>query len=231
MARAQYPMSISMSKASRTPGFSRTVLKRLMLSGLLLALSTVLAWLLTATRVIDLGEADTVTQSKLSAEWERGNLVLMIRHAERCDRSTNPCLGSADGITFNGSQTAAAVGVGLQRLGLQQAQLIASPLTRTRQTAEFIFGQVVPTQSWVEDCNSGFKDAVLAHKKAHENLVLITHSGCIDQFQRKLGVRAGQRDSAYTQAFFVKVDGKQAPRILGSLDAMDWGKLPDLQSR
>ena len=72
---------------------------------------------------------------------------------------------------------------------------------------------------------------MLAHKKAHENLVLITHSGCIDQFQRKLGVRAGQRDSAYTQAFFVKVDGKQAPRILGSLDAMDWGKLPDLQSR
>ncbi|SDQ82855.1 Histidine phosphatase superfamily (branch 1) [Pseudomonas grimontii] len=231
MAHAPYPVLVSTSKAPRTLRFNRTFLSRLVLCGLLLALSIVLAWLLTATHVTDLGAADTTTQSKLYAEWARGNVVLMIRHAERCDRSGNPCLGSPDGITLNGSQAAAAVGVGLQHLGLQKAHLIASPLTRTRQTADFISGQVVPTESWVEDCDINFKDAVLAHKKSQENLVLITHSGCIDHFERKMGVRAGQRDSAYTQAFFVQVDGKQAPRIIGSLDAEDWAKLPGLQSR
>lgn len=230
MAHARYPVSVLTTKAPRQLGLDRTLLKRLMFSVVLLALLTALAWVLTATRVIDLAVADNVTQSKLYTEWARGNVVLMIRHGERCDRSTNPCLGSPDGITLNGSQAAAAVGLGLKRLGLDNARLVASPLTRTQQTADFISGRIVPTQNWIEDCDSGFKDAVLAHKKAQENLVLITHSGCIDHFERKMGVPAGQRDSAYTQAFFVKVDGKQTPKIIGSLDAMDWGKLPGPQS-
>jgi phosphohistidine phosphatase SixA len=118
------------------------------------------------------------------------------------------------------------VGNGLrQTLGLANADLIASPFVRTRQTAEYIFGSAIASQSWVGECDGAFENAVLAHKKAHENLVLITHSGCIDHFERKLGVRAGQRDSAYAQAFFVAVDGKHAPRMLGTLDAEQWARL------
>ncbi len=33
--------------------------------------------------------------------------------------------------------------------------------------------------------------AVQAHKAGGENLILITHSGCIDQFERKVGVPGG----------------------------------------
>ncbi len=194
--------------------------------GVALLLMAVLGWLVTATPVVDLATADSLVQAKLYAEWAKGNVVVMVRHAERCDRSPNTCLASPAGITVNGSQRAADVGTGLRHLGLANARLIASPLTRTQQTAQFISGHAVPSQAWLEGCERGFKDAVLAHKQPQENLVLITHSGCIDHFERELGVRAGQRDSGYTQAFFVKVDGKRAPSLIGSLDASDWDKLP-----
>lgn len=192
----------------------------------LLLLITALGWLVTATPVVDLAAADSWVQAKLYAEWAKGNVVVMVRHAERCDRSSNACLASAAGITVNGSLRAADVGIGLRHLGLANARVIASPLTRTQQTAQFISGHAVASQAWLEGCDSGFKDAVLAHKRPRENLVLITHSGCIDHFERELGVRGGLRDSGYTQAFFAKVDGRRAPSLIGSLNASDWDKLP-----
>ena len=184
--------------------------------------AVLMGWYWRATPVIDLSINNNFNNSTLFDRWVRGDVVVMIRHAERCDRSGNPCLDSADGITVKGSESARAVGVGLQQMGLGNSQVIVSPLTRTRQTADFIFGRVLPTQSWASDCNSGFKDAVLAHKQLAQNLVLVTHSGCIDQFERKMGVRAGDRSSDYTQAVFVNVDGKHAPAIIGSMDAAQW---------
>lgn len=205
---------------------SKRMLRRIGTAFSFLLLWAVGVWLLKSTPVVDLAAGGHWVESGLSSRWADGQVVVMIRHAERCDRSDSPCLASPDGITMPGSQAARAVGDGLRRtLGLANANLIASPLTRTQQTAEYIYGSAVPSQSWVGECDKGFEDAVLAHKKAHENLVLITHSGCIDHFERKLGVRAGQRDSAYAQAFFVAVDGKHAPRILGTLGPEQWAEL------
>jgi phosphohistidine phosphatase SixA len=187
-----------------------------------IALGMMLGWFWTANPVADLSTGNNLSQSRLYEDWAKGDVVVMVRHAERCDRSGNPCLGSADGITVSGSRSATAVGIGLQRLGLDKVRMIASPLTRTRQTADFILGRSVPTQRWVSECDSGFKDAVSSHKQAAQNLVLITHSGCIDQFERKMGVHAGDRSSDYTEALFVKMDGQHAPRIIGSLTAAQW---------
>lgn len=187
-------------------------------------------WFWAATPVVDLGVSSNMLKSGLYQRWAEGDVVVMVRHAERCDRSGNTCLGSLDGITKNGSNAALAVGSGLQQLGLVNTRMLASPLTRTRQTAEFISGRAVPTQNWLSECDSGFKDAVLANKKLNENLVLVTHSGCIDQFERKMGVHAADRSSDYTQALFVQVDGSHAPKILGSLDADQWKNLTIGQS-
>ncbi|SBW83937.1 Conserved hypothetical protein [Pseudomonas veronii 1YdBTEX2] len=62
----------------------------------------------------------------------------------------------------------------------------------------------------------------MAYKKPRENLVLITHSGCIDHFERTMRVPAGQRSSDYAEAFFIAADGANAPRILGSLGFAQW---------
>jgi phosphohistidine phosphatase SixA len=192
-----------------------------------LVLGAVIVWFSTATPVLDLGAGNNLIKSALKEKWMQGSVVALVRHAERCDRSTNPCLGDAEGITVNGSNAAIAVGTGLQHLGLDKARMIASPSTRTRQTANLISGRVVTTQDWVGECDSAFKDAVLAHKHHNENLILITHSGCIDHFERQMGLRAGERSSAYTQTIFVQVDGRHEPRILGSLNAAQWKELAD----
>lgn len=206
---------------------SRPKGRSFVLTGLLLVLAMPMAvaaiWLLNTTSISDLGAGNHLAESGLQARWAQGQVIVLIRHGERCDRSAHPCLAGADGITVEGSHNALAVGSGLRRLGLDNARIIASPLTRTRQTGDFISGTAVSTEGWVQQCTDDFKDAVLAHKRAHENLVLITHSGCIDHFARQFDVRAGARGSDYTQAFFVEDDGVNPPHILGALGAQQWG--------
>lgn len=208
--------------APRTPRLNP---RHLLLIVISLVLGALVFWFLTATPVVDLGMGNNMVKSELKERWMQGAVVVMVRHAERCDRSGNACLGDAEGITIKGSNAALAVGAGLRQLGLDKTRMIASPSTRTRQTADFMSGRAVMTQDWVSECDSGFKDAVLAHKRWNENLILVTHSGCIDQFERKMGVRAWDRSSAYAEALFVQLDGKHEPRILGSLNATQWKHL------
>ncbi len=170
-------------------------------------LMAICAWFYSSfsgVHVVDLGVGRNLSVSGLREHWRQGNVVVMIRHAERCDRSSNPCMGDADGITSNGRDTALAVGAGLQKMGMDHARMIASPKTRTQQTAQLLAGHAVVAEDWINDCDSGFMKAVQAHKVSGENMVLVTHSGCIDQFERKAGVRGGERSSEYTQAFSYK---------------------------
>jgi phosphohistidine phosphatase SixA len=179
-------------------------------------------WLTSGPEVPDLGLAGNMANANLQARWARGEVVVMVRHAERCDRSKAQCLGAADGITVDGSLAATAAGVGLQHLGLQQAQVFASPLTRTRQTAEYMFGKAAETREWLAQCDKGFAGDVIAHKVTGKNLVLVTHSGCVDQFERHLHVPGGERSSAYAQALFATVDSSGKARILGTMNAYEW---------
>ncbi|WP_244657204.1 lipopolysaccharide core heptose(II)-phosphate phosphatase PmrG [Pseudomonas syringae] len=218
---AYSPLSGVLQRSAWRPG-RLTMVRALAVA--VVTLAALVGWWLTSTTVIDLSRSGSAW-SGLQQQWQQGRVVVMIRHAERCDRSAGACLGPLDGITINGQYAAQAVGAGLQALGLDHARLLASPMTRTRQTADLIGGRHVAAQVWVGKCESDFKDAVLGHKKAHENLVLMTHSGCIDQFERKMGVRADQRSSDYAQAVFVQVDGVHAPSILGELDAAQWARV------
>lgn len=182
-----------------------------------------------AAHVVNLGTNGMLKKSGLYAHWKQGDVVVMIRHAERCDRSTNPCMADAQGITLKGSEEALAVGAGLKRLGLVDARMITSPRMRTQQTADLISGHAVANEAWPNDCNGNFKNAVQAHKVKGENMILITHSGCIDQFERKLGVPFNERSSAYAEAVFVQVDGTHTPKILGSLNARQWADIDSEQ--
>ncbi|AKT30258.1 histidine phosphatase family protein [Pseudomonas syringae pv. actinidiae] len=195
-------------------------------------LMAICAWFYMAfssVHVMDLGMGSNLKVSGLREQWLRGDVVVMIRHAERCDRSTNPCMADADGITSNGREAALAVGAGLQKMGMQHVQMIASPKTRTQQTAQLLAGHAVTGQEWINDCDGDFMKVVQAHKVSGENLVLVTHSGCIDQFERKLGVPGGERSSEYAQAFFVQMDGSHRPKVLGSLNAGQWVNLSSEQ--
>jgi phosphohistidine phosphatase SixA len=193
--------------------------------GALVALAAASTWYVSQTQVLDVSSAKEMRDSGIYAQWAKGGVMVLIRHAERCDRSHNACLDDPTGITVAGSQVAADVGWGIARLGLENAELASSPKVRTRQTAHFIFGRPIATQDWLDQCDKGFSDAAFSHKSAGRNLILVTHSGCIDQLERRLKVAGGDRSSAYASALFISVPEKGKARILGQMNAIAWNHL------
>ncbi|PWB34427.1 histidine phosphatase family protein [Pseudomonas sp. SDI] len=191
----------------------------------MLVLAAVTLWSIRGTPIVNLVTDSQIRSSGVYADWDKGEIILLVRHAERCDRSNNPCLDEPSGITSAGSEAAAQVGAGISRLGLEHTDVLSSTSTRTQQTAHFMFGKLAPGEAWVEQCNKGFAAHALAHKKPDRNLVLVTHSGCIDQLERQLGVPGGERSSGYAEALFVSVGSNGKPRILGKMSAPQWRKL------
>ncbi|MGE8307244.1 MAG: histidine phosphatase family protein [Pseudomonas kermanshahensis] len=193
--------------------------------GLCMVVAVLTTWLATRTHIVDLGNEQQLSDSGLLQDWAEGAVIVMIRHAERCDSAPGPCLDDPTGITVAGSQAATRVGQGLHTLGLSNADVLSSPKVRTRQTAHFILGQAVPSAAWLESCDNQFAEEALARKRPGHNLVLVTHNGCIDHFQRQQRVVGGERESGYASALFVSVDGNGKARILGRLNEPDWQRV------
>jgi phosphohistidine phosphatase SixA len=193
--------------------------------GLCMVVAALSTWLATRTHIVDLGNEQQLSDSGLLQDWADGAVIVMIRHAERCDSAPGPCLDDPTGITVAGTQAATRVGQGLNRLGMSNADVLSSPKLRTRQTAHFILGQAVPSAAWLESCDNQFADEVLARKQPGHNLVLVTHNGCIDHFQRQQRVVGGERESGYASALFVSVDSNGKARILGRLNEPDWQRV------
>ncbi|MCU0070527.1 histidine phosphatase family protein [Pseudomonas koreensis] len=193
----------------------------LTITGSVLAAALVSGFVWWPKSPLDLAHADKAITAEWTKAWQAGEVVALVRHTERCDRSDNLCLGPADGITRVGSTAAAAVGKGFEHLGMQQAQVLSSPLTRTAQTAHFMFGQDASTQDWLATCGPTLRDDVVAHKVAQHNLVLVTHSGCISDFEKQTGFphAAG---AEYGSTLFVRINEKGQLKVLGVMNADAW---------
>lgn len=173
---------------------------------------------------IELASGENMSRARLYESWKKGEVVVLVRHGERCDRSDNDCLGPKDGITRNGSQVSAEVGRSLSQLGLAQTDILASPSTRTAQTAESLFGHPVASQDWLFDCEKMNLAQVMAHKASNRNLVLVTHSGCIGQIERRQGYPYAEI-SEYDSAVFISLDKRSRPIIRGVINPQDWKQL------
>ncbi|NIE73418.1 histidine phosphatase family protein [Pantoea sp. Ap-967] len=191
----------------------------------LLALAGVGLWQACATQVADLGSVQQMHVHGVYSALDNDEVIVLVRHAERCDRSNHACLNDPAGITREGSQAAAAVGDGLRRLGLAGADTLASPEVRTQQTAAFVFGKPIETQDWLARCDDTFARAALAHKREGHNLVLVTHSGCIDYLERRLGVAGGDRSPGYASALFIRKGSNGKAELLGQLNPNQWQAL------
>lgn len=75
-----------------------------------LALVALAAWATARPALADLGNPHTLHSSGLHSAWSKGSVIVVIRHAERCDRSRGACLDDPTGITLAGSRVAADVG-------------------------------------------------------------------------------------------------------------------------
>ncbi|MDI2590250.1 histidine phosphatase family protein [Pseudomonas sp. N3-W] len=192
--------------------------------GVLIVAILVTAFFMLPRSPINLAAAGPQAQEELLRHWRAGEVVVLVRHAERCDRSSNPCLGPADGITKSGNEASATVGQGFARLGMSQTDVISSPVTRTRQTADALVGKDVDSQEWLRSCGDTLRNDVIAHKVAERNMVLVTHSGCISDFERQTGFKHAAA-SEYSSSLFVSMGASGQLKVLGILNPGDWSSL------
>jgi len=169
----------------------------------------------------DLSVGNRLLNSQVLPSWRDGDLIVLVRHEERCDRSSNPCFGPADGLTIKGTQQAAETGKSFKVLGMERADVFSSPTTRTAQTSLFMFGKTELSPGPLAICGDAMGEELLSHKQPGRNLVLITHSGCISDIERALGYPHA-KSTEYGSALFVKVLGNGELKAVGIINSGDW---------
>lgn len=196
---------------------------RLRLLAVSLLTGTTLA--LVAWRSLPTPLEDVPSSSLFAQNWARGGVVLLVRHMERCDRSTAECLGAADGITARAAALAKSMGESIGRLGLTTTDIYSSPANRTVQTADLMFDRNVARQDWLLTCKDGdLAEQIRQHKDAHRNLVLVTHSECFDLLRENLNVRETDTPE-YGSALVLFDESEPKLRIAGEVETDEWLKL------
>lgn len=188
------------------------------------ALAGVAFLLLRPAATPDLSKGSNVTITDFKSRWAQGDVIVLVRHAERCDHSSAPCLGPADGITLPGKSVAEAVGQHFQTLGLGKADIYSSPMTRAAQTATFMFNYTGAGQEWLSNCRQNMLSDSLQHKVKNRNLILVTHSECMSALEKTMKLRDSSTPD-YGSSLFISVDDHQQPHVLGFINANDWPKV------
>lgn len=177
-------------------------------------------WLLAPAAVPDLAHGNVAGAQALAQGWAQGDMIVLVRHVERCDHSKAPCLSGNDGITQRSRSVADAVGSQFEQLGLSNADLYNSPIERTVQTAGYMFTKTSTAADWLISCKGRMLQEALAHKVPGRNLILVTHSECMAQIEKDLNVPAS--DPGYGSSLFVAAANPAAPQMLGFIEASDW---------
>ncbi|MFN3358414.1 MAG: histidine phosphatase family protein [Pseudomonas sp.] len=169
----------------------------------------------------DLGVGDRLLSSQVLPLWRDGEIIVLVRHEERCDRSTNPCLGPVEGLTINGSQHAEKLGNAFKSIGMAESDVLASPAIRTAQTLRFMFGKHELTSGERAVCGAAMGEELLRYKQPGRNLVFVTHSGCIADFETTQGFPHAAFPE-YGSSLFVQVLPNGKLKILGLVNNPDW---------
>ncbi|MBV4460427.1 histidine phosphatase family protein [Pseudomonas sp. COR58] len=177
-------------------------------------------WLLAPAAVPDLAHGNVAGARALAAGWARGDMIVLVRHVERCDHSKAPCLIGNDGITDRSRSVAVGVGAQFERLGLAHADIYNSPMLRTVQTAGYMFNRAATGEDWLINCKGRMLQDALAHKVPGRNLILVTHSECMAQLEKDLKVSAST--PGYGASLFISAANPAAPKMLGLIEASDW---------
>ncbi len=177
-------------------------------------------WLLQPAAVPDLANGNVAGAKALADGWAKGDMIVLVRHVERCDHSSAPCLAGNDGITERSRSVAASVGAQFQRLGLDKADIYNSPILRAVQTSNFMFSKAGVGEDWLISCKGTMLRDALAHKVAGRNLILVTHSECMTQLEKDLKLPTSTL--GYGASLFITAPTPQTAHMLGFIDASDW---------
>lgn len=162
-----------------------------------------------------LEHASPTELASLKASWAKGDIVAIVRHAERCDQSDAPCLSVPDGITARGKIDAVRLGGMYRALGLARTDIFYSPVTRTKQTATAMFIEKAEGQDWLASCETSLLKDTLTHKRKGHNIILVTHSGCIRNIEKALGFEGTEKPDYISTLFLSLDENDQSPTTLG----------------
>lgn len=217
------PISVFAQKARRTLG-NRWVLLPLAM----LALGLISGFWLIRPPAAESIAHDYNSLEALREHWRQGDLIILVRHGERCDRSSAPCLAAPEGITVRAQVAAHELGERFRVLGIADADIFSSPQVRAEQTAASMFGQAPTEQDWLYNCRGSMLRLAQQHKVAHRNLILVTHSECIEDLESTVSI-ADPATPDYASSLFLISDGHTAPKLLGYLDADQWAAVAPIR--
>ncbi|MQG92564.1 histidine phosphatase family protein [Pseudomonas sp. MN1F] len=172
-----------------------------------------------------LEHASPVELENVKIAWGKGEIIAIVRHAERCDQSDAPCLSLPDGITARGRGEAVRLGGMYRALGLTKTDVFYSPVTRTKQTATAMFNEKAEGQEWLASCENSLLEDAFKHKLKGHNLVLVTHSGCIENVERALGLDAPDKPDYISTLFLSVDDNDKKATILGMMPSSGFNAL------
>lgn len=115
-------------------------------------------------------------------------LVVLFRHAERCDRSDNACLSDKTGITEYGAKQARALGTSFSK-EIKDYDLYASDTVRTIQSATwFSAGKKLTVDKGMHACGRGTGQAIerLVNKSENKDVVIFTHNHCLTYLAKNM---------------------------------------------
>jgi phosphohistidine phosphatase SixA len=173
-------------------------------------------------RLPNLAHSTPLEITNLKSAWNNGNIIVLIRHAERCDQSSASCLNAPNGITTRGKDVAVGLGEQYQKLGLDKTDIFTSPLTRTKQTANFMFNHEIEDQEWLASCRGIMLQKSVETKRKGHNLILITHSSCIRQIEKSLNVHAPEKPPYTSSLFLLFGENDKRPQALGFVSTQDF---------
>jgi len=171
---------------------------------------------------------DPVSLEALREHWRQGDLIILVRHAERCDRSSAPCLSAPEGITVRAQAAAQELGRHFRALGIADSDIFSSPQVRAEQTAASMFGQTPNQQEWLSNCRGSMLNQARQHKTPHRNLILVTHSECIEDLEATVSI-SNPETPEYASSLFLISDGRTPPKLLGYLDADQWAAVAPIR--
>ncbi|SDU33995.1 lipopolysaccharide core heptose(II)-phosphate phosphatase PmrG [Halopseudomonas salegens] len=209
------------SQQSRARPWWRTLYQHKFKAGGFLVVVAAVFLILEAPAIADLSEENRPYTADLLEDWQAGEVIVVMRHLERCDKYDLPCLTNENGITARAAEHGSELQDNFRQLGLQRADIFNSPVLRTAETEALVFADQGEDRDWLIKCKDNMLGDVMANKRQGRNLVLVTHSSCIKRFQDALDYAEETPDYG-TVMFFSTADDPRSLQVLGFLDQEDW---------
>jgi len=173
---------------------------------------------------------DPVRWNRLVSQWQKNNVIMVLRHATKCEKDVPPCIDGNEVLTQRGRLEAALIGEGVQSSLMGEYLVSHSYLNRTRDTALIAFGTSTPKAELSKSCKLSFENYVQS-LETNTNHILVTHSSCINSLkrldgERLIGFNTG-KDPHFGIAAFLENKPEGKPELIGCMWPTNWADMPN----